>query len=437
MSDTSISQRICDFVLNFSGEDLPDAARHVMQLSLLDWVAVTVAGRDEPVSKILREMVADEAGAEQAYVLGLKRAVPARAAALANGTAGHALDYDDTHFGCLAHPSAAVVPAAMAIADLKSVSPRAFQEAALIGVEVACRVGAWLGPEHYRIGLHMTASAGTIGAAAAAARLLGLTPDQMRNAIGLAATLASGTKAQFGTMGKPFHAGHAAAGGVEAALLAARGMVAAADGLDGPQGFGATHHGAENIAAFDGFGKAFVFETVQHKFHACCHGTHAALDALSILKERQEIAPDAVSKITIRTAPGFLRVCNIVEPSTGLEAKFSYRMVTALSLLGHDTARLDTFNDALCRDPAVLALRDRVQAVGDETVSETASKVQIDLQDGASISATSDLSTLTDIDARTARVRAKAGSLLGDERAADIWGRITREEGVASQWMRG
>ena len=436
MPDNSISQRICDFALNFRGEDVPDAARHVMQLSLLDWVAVTLAGQDEPVTEILREMVADEGGAEQAYVLGLARAVPARAAALANGTAGHALDYDDTHFLCLAHPSAAVVPAAMAIADLKSTSPRAFQEAALIGVETACRVGAWLGPEHYRIGLHMTASAGAFGAAAAAGRLLGLTADQMRNAIGLVASLASGVKAQFGTMGKPFHAGHAAASGVEAALLAARGMVAAADGLDGPQGFGATHHGTANISALDGFGEAFVFESVQHKFHACCHGTHATLDALSLLKERQKIAPADVDKITIRIAPGFLRVCDIIEPSTGLEAKFSYRMVTALSLLGYDTARLDTFNDALCTDPAVLALRDRVQAVGDETVSETAATVQIDLRDGTSISAQSDLSELTDIDARTARVRAKADSLLGQERAADIWGRITREEGLASQWMR-
>ena len=436
MTDNSISQRICDFALNFPGDDVPDGARHVMQLSLLDWVAVTLAGRDEPVSKILREMVGEEGGTEQAFVLGLERAVPARAAALANGTAGHALDYDDTHFLCLAHPSAAVVPAAMAIADLKSTDPRAFQEAALIGVEVACRVGAWLGPEHYRIGLHMTASAGTIGAAAASGRLLGLTAEQMRNAIGLAASLASGVKAQFGTMGKPFHAGHAAASGVEAALLAARGMEAAADGLDGPQGFGATHHGAANTAAFDGFGEAFVFESVQHKFHACCHGTHATLDALSALKEGQEIAPENVKNVTIRIAPGFLRVCNIVEPCTGLEAKFSYRMVTALSLLGYDTARLDTFNDALCTDPAVLALRDRVQAEGDDAVSETAAKVRIEFQDGTSISAQSDLSALTDIDARTDRVRAKAASLLGNARATDIWGRITREEGVASQWMR-
>ncbi|NCF10411.1 MAG: MmgE/PrpD family protein, partial [Gammaproteobacteria bacterium] len=205
--------------------ELPASAVEFARLSLLDWCAVALAARDEPVARIVREMVSNEGGSPEATLVGCDLRLPARAAALANGTQSHALDYDDTHFGHIGHPTVAVLPAALALAEQRDTSGEGLLAAYLVGVETACRLGAALGPDHYAHGFHQTATSGSFGAAAAAARLLGLDREATAHALGLVATRASGLKSQFGTMGKPFHAGMAAANGVEAATLAAHGFV--------------------------------------------------------------------------------------------------------------------------------------------------------------------------------------------------------------------
>ena len=219
----------------------PASALAVLKLSLLDWSAVSLAGKDEPVSSIVRAMVQDEAGRGEASIIGLAGLYPARAAALANGTISHALDYDDTHFSYVGHPSVVIFPAALAVAEKTGASGEAFMAAALIGMEAACRIGAWLGTGHYQHGFHQTATSGAFGATVAAGRLLGLDEERMRHALGIVATRASGLKSQFGTMGKPFNAGIAASNGVEAALLAKAGFVSRPDGLECAQGFAETH----------------------------------------------------------------------------------------------------------------------------------------------------------------------------------------------------
>ncbi|MEL6266802.1 MAG: MmgE/PrpD family protein, partial [Pseudomonadota bacterium] len=352
---------------------MPESARDVMRLSMLDWCAVALAGRGEPVSGIVRAMAEEEGGRAEAGVFGLAARLPARAAALVNGTTSHALDYDDTHFDHVGHPSVAVLPAACAVAERVGAPGPALLEAALVGVEVACRTGAWLGRRHYNHGFHQTATSGTFGATAAAARLLGLDADGMAGALGVATTRASGLKSQFGTMGKPYNAGIAAANGVEAATLAARGFVSRPDGLECAQGFGATHAGedgplGEVLAAL---GSRYVFETVQHKFHACCHGTHAALEAIATLRDAHRLAPEAVEAVALTVNPRWLKVCDIPAPTTGLEAKFSYRLTAAMALAGRDTGALTTFSDAACADPTLLALRDRVRVTADEAVTDT------------------------------------------------------------------
>lgn len=431
-----VAQHIADFAIHGPKTGFPESAKHIMRLSLMDWTAVATAGRDEPVSRIVRSMVAEEGGTAQARVIGLDTRLPARAAALANGTTSHALDYDDTHFLYLGHPSAAVVPAALAIAERQGASLSAFQEASLIGVEVACRVGAWLGRDHYQRGFHQTATSGSFGAAMAAARILGLDIDQARHVLGLVSTRASGLKAQFGTMGKPFHAGMAAANGVEAALLVANGFVSAPDSLAGPQGFADTHYGAFQDDAFDGLGEDFVFESVQHKFHACCHGTHAAMEALVLLRDCHGLRPEDVDAVRIRVHPRYLKVCNIVSPATGLEAKFSYRMTAALTLLGHDTARMATFSDEICRDASAIALRDRVFVETDDTLAETAADVRITDTNNQPVDATYDLERLDCAQERQTRVRAKAASLLGRSTAANLWGLLRSERNDAT-WSAG
>lgn len=402
----------------FAHEATPDEdVTNVFHLSLLDWAAVGIAGTDEPVAHLLREQALEEAGAPQATMIGHQTRVPARMAALVNGTTSHALDYDDTHFAHIGHPSVAVIPAALAAAELSGADGRVMQEAALIGAEASIRVGVWLGRDHYQTGFHQTATAGAFGAAIAAARILRLNPDQIEMVLGLVATRASGLKSQFGTMGKPFNAGLAASNGVEAALLISRGFISNSMALEVDQGFSPTHHGQRVAAALDGLGTDWMFNSIQHKFHACCHGLHATLEALSDISS----VPESFTEIHVFTHPRWMSVCNNPEPVTGLEAKFSYRMTVAMCLLGHNTGRLDSFRDDLCLEPAVVALRNKVRISADPGLSEMQARVDLTAVDGGAQSVFHDLDVVADIAARRQKVHAKAQSLIGRNRAARLW----------------
>ncbi|WP_170528395.1 MmgE/PrpD family protein [Ruegeria arenilitoris] len=392
-------------------------ARIVTSLSALDWLAVGRAGVNEPVSRILREKVLDEGGARQATLFG-GGAAPMRAAALVNGTVSHALDYDDTHFAHIGHPSVAVFPAALAVAEWQDQPIVDLLEAALVGMELSIRVGLWLGRGHYQVGFHQTATAGAFGAAVAAARLLGCDAAAMSRVLGLTATRAAGLKAQFGTMGKPYNAGQAASVGVEAALLVQRGFVPNPDALTGPFGFGATHHGTDDTGtALSGVGDEWLFESVSHKFHACCHGLHAALEAARDL----DIAEPEVAEIKIRTHPRWMSVCNQTAPTTGLGAKFSYRTVIAMQALGYDTALPESYTDKVCADPRLQSLRDRITVEADETLSETEARLALLRRDGARREATHDLAAPISITEREDRVRDKAAKLIGADEADAIW----------------
>ncbi len=392
-------------------------ARIVTSLSALDWLAVGRAGVNEPVSGILREMVLDEGGAGKSTLFG-GGAAPMRAAALVNGTVSHALDYDDTHFAHIGHPSVAVFPAALAVAELQDQPIVDLLEAALVGMEMSIRLGLWLGRGHYQTGFHQTATAGAFGAAVAAARLLGCDAAAMRRVLGLTATRAAGLKAQFGTMGKPYNAGQAASVGVEAALLVQRGFVPNPDALTGPFGFGATHHGADDTAAaLSGLGDEWLFESVSHKFHACCHGLHAALEAARDL----DIAEPEVAEIKIRTHPRWMSVCNQTAPTTGLGAKFSYRTVIAMQALGYDTALPESYTDKVCADPRLQSLRDRITVEADETLSETEARLALLRRDGVRREATHDLAAPMALSDREDRVRGKAAKLIGADEADAIW----------------
>ena len=392
-------------------------ARIVTSLSALDWLAVGCAGVNEPVSRIVRDFVLDEGGAGLATLFG-GGAAPLRGAALVNGTVSHALDYDDTHFAHIGHPSVAVFPVTLAVSEWQDQPIVDLLEAALVGMELSIRIGLWLGRGHYQIGFHQTATAGALGAAAAAARLLGCEIEQMRRVLGLAVTRATGLKAQFGTMGKPYNAGQAASVGIEAALLVHRGFEPNPDALTGPFGFGSTHHGADDTAAaLSGLGDEWLFESVSHKFHACCHGLHAALEAARDL----DIAEPEVAEIKISTHPRWMTVCNQLSPTTGLGAKFSYRTVIAMLALGYDTTLPESYSDNACADPRLRSLRNRITVQADETLSETQAHLSLLRRDGARREATHDLAAPVSLSDREDRVREKAGKLIGKEKADAIW----------------
>ncbi len=404
----SIEARIAGFVREAEPDD---DTLDIMRLALFDWAVCAIAGQREPVACILRDHALAEAAQGPAAIVAGGTAAPSRAA-LINGATSHALDYDDTHFAHIGHTSVAVVPAALALArdvDLGSVI-----KAALIGSEVAVRIGLWLGRDHYQVGFHQTATAGAFGAAMAASRLLGLSKPQMITALGLAATKSSGLKSQFGTMGKPLNAGLAAETGVLAAQWAAAGMSSSETGISGALGFGETHHGAADKAAFDDMGSRWLMRDVSHKFHACCHGLHAMLEALSG-------AGGHVQSATIQTHPRWMSVCNNPAPKTGLEAKFSYRFTAAMALSGIDTAAIANFNDAMTVDPALVALRDRIEVQEDAMLTEMQARVALQMADGSTRDLFHDLNAPISPSTRQERLTQKARAVIGRALAEDLW----------------
>jgi 2-methylcitrate dehydratase PrpD len=353
--------------------DLPAEALAVARHCLLDWLGCALAGTREPLSAILRDEIGGTAG--EASLIGGGRAA-ARDAALVNGAAGHALDFDDTHTGMGGHPTAPVLPAALALAESRGATGAALLAAFVAGLEVECRLGLYMGAEHYRLGWHSTGTLGTVGAAAAAAHLLELDETRWRQALGIAATQAAGLKASFGTMAKPLHAGNAARNGLFAAQIAARGFVGAPDAIDAPQGLAAAAaNGRADAEKLHGAGDRFLIIDTLFKYHAACYLTHAGINAASSL--RGAIEPAVIESVELRVNPSLLSVCAIPEPRTGLELKFSLRGTTAMALLGVETADLASFSDAQARDAALVRLRDRVRLVTDPSLASTRAIISV------------------------------------------------------------
>lgn len=397
-------------------EASPPMARYV-RLSLFDWAAVGIAGRDEPVARAARAVALAEGAPAVATLFGGGGCAP-RAAALANGATSHALDYDDTHFGHVGHPSVAVIPAALALAEVRGLSGGALLDALAVGLELACRTGAWLGRAHYQAGFHQTGTSGAFGAAAAAGRAIGLDEAAMGHALGLVATRAAGLKGQFGTMGKPLNAGFAADVGLTCALLAEAGITSAPDAVEGAQGFGPTHADEAAGGAWNGLGSDWVFPDVSYKFHACCHGLHAMIEALQVL--RPAIGdPASIRRVEVRTNPRWLAVCDQPAPTTGLGAKFSYRLTAAMALHGVETAGLDSYSAETCARPDLQALRDRVEVVADPSLSDTEAVVALDAGDEP-MTARHDLLGPNDPEGDETRLRTKAAALIGVTEAEDL-----------------
>src|SRR5256712_5056218 len=233
----SATARLAEFVVKTTLRDCPEAAIVQVRRAALDTLGVTLAGAGEPAAVGVRGVVRAEGGTPLCTVFGTSLRTSPTWAALANGVAGHAHDFDDTNFALMGHPSVPLLATALACAEAETADGRAVVLGYLLGFEVSATLGSALNPDHYTRGWHATSSIGTLGCAAAAARILGLEPDQVRHALGIAASLASGLKENFGSMTKPYHAGHAARNGVWAALLAREGFTASDTALEGKQGY--------------------------------------------------------------------------------------------------------------------------------------------------------------------------------------------------------
>jgi 2-methylcitrate dehydratase PrpD len=229
-------------------------------------------------------------------------------------------------------------------------------------------------------------------------------------------------------MGKPMNAGLAAAKAVECAELAGMGVTSNPDALEGQNGFGPTHHAELNTeAALADLGQVYILEGISHKYHACCHGLHAALEALREVVFASAINPEQIEHVRIKTHPRWLTVCNIAAPQTGLETKFSYRHTAALLVCGHDTGKLETYTDDLAQDDSVQAIRKRVTVEGTTSVGEMASEICITLTDGTMLQGKYDLAQPADPEDMRLRLTRKARVLVSKDTADTAW-QATRPE---------
>lgn len=390
--------------------DVPENARRVAAQCLLDWIGVAIAAQDEPLVRILIDDALEDVSEGSASIIATGLRLPPPLAARLNGAMGHALDYDDVIF--MGHPTAPVAPAVLAAAEQRGASGADILTAFIAGFEAECRVSRYVGPSHYAKGWHSTGTLGTFGAAAGAGRLMGLAPAQLRHAFGLAAAQASGLKSMFGTMTKPFHAGHAAEGGLMAARLAARGYTANPDALETSQGFGDTQSVAPDLdaALTDPPGGFYVPDTL-FKYHAACYLTHSSIEAASALRRTHNLDLASIERVIVEVDPGHLKVCDIAAPQTGLECKFSLTMTTALALSGEATSDEALFTDATAARRDLVALRDRVAVM--PSSKGTLSRVTLRLADGAERSEAIDVAVPDrDLEAQQARLERKFRALV-------------------------
>jgi 2-methylcitrate dehydratase PrpD len=371
-----ITRKLAAYSSGLKFKHLPGEVILVAKQCLMDGLGVTLAGSRDTLSQKLISVVREEGAFPKSTVIGFGDRVSPTQAALVNGAAAHALDYDDVLRPLHGHPTVAVLPVVLALGEKYGTGGKGIINAFVAGVETAARIGAMMGEKHYEKGWHATGTVGTFGAAAAAARLMGLDAETTAQCFGIAATQAAGLKCMFGTECKPLHPGKAAMNGILAAQLAARGFTSRSDVLECRQGFADTQTDSFlPDRALDGLGDTFHTLDVKFKYHAACFGVHAMLEALSVIKHNPAFDRDKVERVELRVPIFSLDVCNIQNPMTGLEGKFSYRFNAALSLLGEETSSLQSFTDAMTQRPDIMAMRDKVSVKSAKNLDRYATDV--------------------------------------------------------------
>ena len=387
-----IAERIC--AITYGG--LPPEAVHWAKVAILDTVGVTLAGAAEPCARIVGRVLATGAGTGggECLIFGSGRRAAPLDAALINGTASHALDFDDVSNSMGGHPSAPILPALFALGEALDCTGRDFIAAYVAGFETETRIGRGVNLHHYEKGWHPTATLGVFGATAACAHLMGLDRAKTAQALAVAASLAAGVKANFGTMTKPLHVGHTARSGLFAAQLAREGFTANPAALEHKQGFLLVFNGAGNFDAdriLKDWGRPYdiVRPGLGIKQHPCCGSTHPAVDAMLALRAEHDIVPDKIARIDSWTHPRRLAHTDRPDPQSGLDAKFSVQYCLARALI-EGRIVLEHFEGEAFRDPAARALMRRIHAaphpemdaVSDEHLG---AEVRVTFDDGRTI----------------------------------------------------
>ncbi len=395
-----VTQILAEFIAHHPSKGWSDAVDHEAHRTFLNWLGCAVGASQHEAADAALAAVQMLQPSRQASVLGRKTAdgqackVDMASAALVNGITSHTFDFDDTHLKTIIHPAGPVASAVLALAEGLTANPanmafsghaaptgRQLIDALVIGIDVSCRVGNAMYPDHYDRGWHITGSTGSLGAAAACARLLGLDAQKAAMALGIAASQPVGMREQFGSMTKPFHPGGAARAGLMSALLASRGFTASPRAIEAPRGMMQTisskcdwHEITHEL------GQRFEISFNSYKPFACGIVIHPSIDACAQLKAQGVLAAD-VERIDLKVHSLVLELTGKKEPQDGLQAKFSvYHGCAAGLIFGQATE--DEYHDAIVIRADMLALRRKVVAVVDDSIDEASADVTAILKDG-------------------------------------------------------
>lgn len=351
-----VSENIAKFLTKSTYESIPLHILEKAKLCFMDCLGCMMAGSKESGSRILVKYIKSMGGNPVATVVGDNFKTSPYNAAMANGTFGQILDYDDMSSNLIGHPSVVVLPVVVALGEQENINGRKALEAFTIGVEVACAIGRGINPHHYKKGLHPTSSVGIFGATSAAGKILGLSEEKLIHALGIAASEASGLRGNFGTMTKSFHAGRAAAKGIMAAILADEGFTSKINIFEGEAGFCNVMVGQCNVQEIiKTLGDPFEFESpgISIKPYPCCGAAHTAIDAILHLITEYNIKPEQVEKIDCGVVPLAKDVLIFPRPKTALEGRFSMQFCLALALVEREI-RIDHFTDQKVQDTDIL-----------------------------------------------------------------------------------
>jgi 2-methylcitrate dehydratase PrpD len=357
-----ITQVLADFAVRSAPDDVPAPVYKEAVRSFLNWTGCAVGGSIHPTIDNALAAIKPFAGPGQASVLGRGDKLDLLHAALVNGISSHVFDFDDTHLKTIIHPAGPIASALLPLAETRAISGRAFLHAFILGVEVECRIGNAVYPNHYDVGWHITGTAGVFGAAAAAGKVLGLDRQQMTWALGIAATQSSGLREMFGTMCKPFHPGRAAQNGLFAAHLAQQNFTSSDRGIEAPRGFAhvlSTKFDPEEITGK--LGETWEIALNTYKPFACGIVIHPAIDGCIQLRNAHGLKAADVASIALKVHPLVLELTGKTEPRTGLEGKFSVYHSCAAAIV-HGRCGEHEYSDEVVRDPEIVALRDKVRA---------------------------------------------------------------------------
>ena len=380
-----VTQILANFVTNHPSRGWSDAVDHEAHRTFLNWLGCAVGASHHEAADAALAAVQMLKPAPQASVLGRTERVDMASAALINGITSHTFDFDDTHLKTIIHPGGPVASAVLALAEglagTHQISGRQVIDALVLGIDVSCRVGNAMYPDHYDRGWHITGSTGTLGAAAASARLLGLDVQKTAMALGIAASQPIGMREQFGSMTKPFHPGAAARAGLMSALLASQGFTSSPKAMEAPRGMMQTvSPKCDWREITDALGQRFEISFNSYKPFACGIVVHPSIDACSQLKAQGVNAQD-VERVELKVHSLVLELTGKKEPADGLQAKFSVYHGCAAGLIFGRAAEKE-FADAIVNRADMVALRRKVVATVDDSIDEASADVTAVLKDG-------------------------------------------------------